>query len=190
MKEKKKVLILLSVFLVIIMIITIPVIHHKNKYDDFKKCEQQYQNQINNSVKATVEYNGIMDYDEYEYFLTHVNNVEEISEHSIPKEYNKHIRFNITLENNTIHSLSGFIVEYFDENFYITPECIDFEPTRNIVPKSKVSADILVYVNENLRSDDDIEKALKKINLTVLFYIENKDNSLDPFKVTVIGSFE
>lgn len=57
-----------------------------------------------------------------------------------------------------------------NEYFYLMSNCIDLEPTFSISAHSSMDVDFYIYVNNNLKSDDEIMAKLNDLNIVLEAY--------------------
>ena len=185
----KKKIILCSIFAVGLIIITItvfinPMHSSKNVYNVDINNSKSYQEEIENSVKIIIKYDSFISDDETDQFSNYFQSIA-----TIPEEYNKLIKLTITMNNNSKYDLSGFISTIYDDYIYMIPESVNLEPTFPIVANSNINVDAYIYINENFKTDNEINDILKKTDFNFLFYIENEEKPLEPYEVTVKGEY-
>ena len=64
-------------------------------------------------------------------------------------------------------------------------ECIDIEPTFRVEVNSEVEVIAYAYINNDLKTEQDIKNALKNTYFTYEFLIDNSDNPIEPHEVTI-----
>lgn len=179
MKKKHKIAISVIVSVVVVCllaaIITGLVIHLKKVQEN-----EKFQNIVDESVTLTISYDRILSDKEYEDIQTHVNYIP-----NIPDGYDKAVKLTLKMQNNSNCNLYGFFITIDNGNIYMVSECIDIEPTFRVEVNSEIEVSAYAYINNDLKTEQDIKNALKNTYFTYEILIDNSDKPIEPHEVTI-----
>ncbi|GEM_PF-5418878 len=179
MKKKHKIAISVIVSVVVVCllaaIITGLVIHLKKVQEN-----EKFQNIVDESVTLTISYDRILSDKEYEDIQTHVNYIP-----NIPDGYDKAVKLTLKMQNNSNCNLYGFFTTIDNGNIYMVSECIDIEPTFRVEVNSEIEVSAYAYINNDLKTEQDIKNALKNTYFTYEILIDNSDKPIEPHEVTI-----
>ncbi len=179
MKKKHKIAISVIVSVVVVCllaaIITGLVIHLKKVQEN-----EKFQNIVDESVTLTISYDRILSDKEYEDIQTHVNYIP-----NIPDGYDKAVKLTLKMQNNSNCNLYGFFTSIDNGNIYMISECMDIEPTFRVEVNSEIEVSAYAYINNDLKTEQDIKNALKSTDFTYEFLIDNYDKPIEPHEVTI-----
>lgn len=177
--KKKKIVISVIISLVVVCllagIITGLVFHFQKVQED-----EKFQNIVDKSVTLTISYDRILsdkEYDDIQAYVSYIPN--------IPEGYDKAVKLTLKMQNNSTCSLYGFFTSIDNGNIYMVSECIDIEPTFRVEPNSEIEVSAYAYINNDLKTEQDIKNALKSTDFTYEFLIDNYDKPIEPHEVKV-----
>lgn len=178
MKKKHKIAInvIVSVVVVCLLAATITgLIFHLKKVQENDK----FQNIVDKSVTLTISYDRILSDKEYDDIQAYVYIP------NIPDGYDKAVKLTLKMQNNSNCNLYGFFTTIDNGNIYMVSECIDIEPTFRVEVNSKIEVSAYAYINNDLKTEQDIKNALKNTYFTYEILIDNSDKPIEPHEVTI-----
>lgn len=171
--------IIITVFLILLLVVLLFVlIYFHNSKSNIES--NPYQETIGENVTINLSYDGVLNDKEYEEITSYIGDITDI-----PDNFTKIAKLTLNLENNSPYTLSGLISSVNNENLYMIPECTELEPSSPIESKSNITVNTYVYFNEELDTKSEVENILKNTDFNFLFYIENDNEPLNPYEVTV-----
>lgn len=179
MKKKNKIVIsvIISVIVVCLLagIITGLVFHFQKVQED-----EKFQNIVDENVTLTISYDRILSDKEYEDIQAYVSYIP-----NIPDGYDKAVKLTLKMRNNSNCNLYGFFTSIDNGNIYMVSECMDIEPTFRVESNSEIEVSAYAYINNDLKTEQDIKNALKSTDFTYEFLIDNYDKPIEPHDVTI-----
>lgn len=178
MKKKHKIAISVIVSVVVVCLMTATItglVFHVKKVQENEK----FQNIVDESVTLTISYDRILsdkEYDDIQAYAYIPN---------IPDGYDKAVKLTLKMQNNSNCNLYGFFTTIDNGNIYMVSECIDIEPTFRVEVNSEIEVSAYAYINNDLKTEQDIKNALKSTDFTYEFLIDNYDKPIDPHEVTI-----
>lgn len=178
MKKKHKIAISVIVSVVVISLLTATItglVFHVKKVQENEK----FQNIVDESVTLTISYDRILsdkEYDDIQAYAYIPN---------IPDGYDKAVKLTLKMQNNSNCNLYGFFTSIDNGNIYMVSECIDIEPTFRVEVNSEIEVSAYAYINNDLKTEQDIKNALKNTYFTYEFLIDNSDKPIEPHEVTI-----
>lgn len=178
MKKKNKIVIIVIISFVVVCllaaIITGLVIHLKKVQEN-----EKFQNIVDESVTLTISYDRILSDKEYDDIQSYVYIP------NIPDGYDKAVKLTLKMQNNSNCNLYGFFTSVDNGNIYMVSECMDIEPTFRVEVNSEIEVSAYAYINNDLKTEQDIKNALKSTDFTYEFLIDNYDKPIEPHEVKV-----
>lgn len=178
MKKKHKIAINVIVSVVVISLLTATItglVFHVKRVQENDK----FQNIVDKSVTLTISYDRILsdkEYDDIQAYAYIPN---------IPDGYDKAVKLTLKMQNNSNCNLYGFFTTIDNGNIYMVSECMDIEPTFRIEVNSEIEVSAYAYINNDLKTEQDIKNALKSTDFTYEFLIDNSDKPIEPHEVTI-----
>lgn len=144
-----------------------------------------YQSDINEKVELSIKFDRIVDDEEYESISAYIKQVADV-----PDDYNRIAKLNLHLNNQSDLSFYGFKSEVNTDEIFMTSECVDIESMNSIDPKSEVDVSTYVYINDKLKDEADIKNVLRKTNFEYMFFIDNGNDSMNPYKIYIKAEWQ
>lgn len=175
----KKYKILIAVFIIVLLVVLVFVLIYSHNLKTNIESDS-YQENISENVTINLSYDGMLNDKEYEEVTSYIGEITDI-----PDNFTKIVKLTISLKNNSPYAISGLISSVSNENLYMVPECTELEPSYQIESKSSINVTTYVYLNDELDTASEVENALENTDFDFSFYIENDNEPLDPYEITV-----
>lgn len=187
---KKKIITVISIVSVISIIAAVVILLLPIFRDDSVNFDllNKYQKELDESLTITVQYEEIVkNKDEYDSVDSYIKSL-----YDVPQNFDKIIRLSVFVDNKTKHSFSGSICPIENENIFIQSECLetnDPDPAPPFIESNaKDRLRLYVFVSCDL-TEAEIMQALEQAEYNFSFYIDNSENSFEPYNVTAKGKF-
>lgn len=178
----KKVIISIIIILFLLISVCFGIMYYNiDKEPDSTK----YQSTADEKIELSIEFDRVVDDEKYESISSYIKQIADV-----PDGYNRIAKLNLHLNNPSSLSFYGFRSDINTDNIFMVSECVDTETMDPIYPKSELDVITYVYLNDNLKDEEDIKNALRKTNFEFLFFIDNRNDLMNPYKIYVKADWQ